>query len=311
MMSDLELKKEYQALTDESGFVILENRTTVELKGDDRNAFLHNFCTNDIKKLEPGNACEAFVLNGKGKILGYVHVLALEKELLLTGHGDQSSVLIEHLDKYVIREDVELANRTDDFVSVFVCGQASIEKLAGLVSELPDANKISPGPIGKSRVRICNVEVAGSGFLLMTRKSDLEALELALTEAGIVKCSANALELVRVERKTPWFSLDVDETNLPQELQRDDKAISFDKGCYLGQETVARIDARGRVNQLLVGFTFESEDDAKQGELVVDEKAAGRVTSLVKLPNGENIGLGYVRRQFMESGTKVCGAIVR
>lgn len=311
MMSELDLAGQYEALTEQVGFVRLGNRTSVVLTGEDRNAFLHNFCTNDIKKLEPGRACEAFVLNEKGKILSYVHVLAMKPRLLLTGHGDQATTLIDHLGKYLIREDVELENWKKDLSSLFVCGKAANEVVGSMVKELPEENGIVSGPSGQERVRVCKVEIAGMGFLLTAMNEDIEKFESALVDAGVPKCSADALELVRVENRTPWFGVDVDESNLPQELQRDEKAISFEKGCYLGQETVARIDARGRVNQLLVGFTFENEDAAKLGEFVFEEKPAGRVTSLVKMPNGEMLGMGYVRRKFVESGTNVAGVIVR
>ena len=88
-MSD-DLKKQHEALSSAAGFVVLEDRCFVRLTGSDRQAFFHNFCTNEIKQLESGQVCEAFVLNSKGKILGFVHAIALDDELLLTGHGDQA-----------------------------------------------------------------------------------------------------------------------------------------------------------------------------------------------------------------------------
>ena len=117
-----DLKQQYDSLTSAAGFVVLEDRCFVRLTGSDRQAFFHNFCTNDIKQLDSGQVCEAFVLNSKGKILGFVHAIATDDELLLTGHGDQAATLIAHLDMYLIREDVELADATQEFAAVFVCG---------------------------------------------------------------------------------------------------------------------------------------------------------------------------------------------
>ena len=110
--------------------------------------------------------------------------------------------------------------------------------------------------------------------------------------------------IVRIENQTPWFGNDIDDRNLPQELQRDEKAISFNKGCYLGQETVARIDAIGHVNHWLVGLKFSEPNNAAiDGELSVGEKQVGRVTSVSPTPDGNGtIGLGFVRRMHAKEG---------
>ena len=115
-----DLKRQYDALTSAAGFVELENHCFVRLTGNDRQSFFHNFCTNEIKQLESGQACEAFVLNSKGKILGLVHAIATEDELLLTGNGDQAATLIAHLDMYLIREDVELTDATPELASLIM-----------------------------------------------------------------------------------------------------------------------------------------------------------------------------------------------
>jgi folate-binding protein YgfZ len=310
-MSD-PLESQVRTLKQESGFVELPNRFFVRLSGDDRKAFLHNFCTNEIKGLGDGQACEAFVLNSKGKLLGYGHVLATEADLLLTGHGDQAETLISHLDKYLIREDVNLSDATSELGSVFVCGQQANEHLAQVVSPNPAQNHLASFQTGDVSGTIANLEIAGFGFLLIAPQSDLENLKTALADAGIGGVTPAALEIVRVEQKTPWFGIDADESNLPQELQRDEKAISFDKGCYLGQETVARIDARGRVNNLLVGLEFPIETPPSPGDpLVEEDNVIGRITSVAySFQLESNIGMGFVRRKFVEPGTRLRNAVV-
>ena len=308
--ADSTLDQQYDSLTKSSGYVELSERSFVSINGEDRRKFLHSFCTNDIKELADGNACEAFVLNEKGKLLGYVHVVANDTELLLTGHGQQSQVLIQHLDKYIIREDVELSDRTDELRAVFVCGDQATQCLAELFGELPGLNRSSVCQIDSLQVKVVQTELAGVGFLLICNASSVTELKSALTKSNIAQCSLEALHVVRVEAKTPWFGIDADDSNLPQELQRDNIAISFEKGCYLGQETVARIDARGRVNQLLVGLKFLGNGEPLKGEIVQDEKPAGRITSVAKLPTSISksetvIAMGYVRRQFKESGTQL------
>lgn len=311
-VSDANLSQQYDALTKSGGFVQLLERCFVCLTGEDRKTFLHNFCTNEIKKLGDGEVREAFVLNTKGKLLGFVHVIATADQLLLTGHGDQSQTLIDHLDKYLIREDVEMTDRTPELGSIFVSGAKAAERLTELCGELPELNRAVETKIDSCNIKLVHTEIAGIGFLIVCDVLGIESLKTRLVNCGITNCSLDALDIVRVESQTPWFGIDADETNLPQELQRDVKAISFDKGCYLGQETVARIDARGRVNQLLVGFKSEGDQEPSLGELVQNEKPAGRITSIARLPgSGDWIGLGYVRRQFKDAGTQLEKWIVR
>ena len=311
-MSDDEMKLEYVALTEGAGFVVLEDRSFVRLTGNDRQSFFHNFCTNDIKALQSGQVCEAFVLNSKGKILGFVHALAMADELLLTGHGAQAAGLIAHLDMYLIREDVELSDATDELTSIFVSGDQAKDKLASIGIETPAENCTSLFQLDEVQIRVANIELAGFGFLIICRQADANKVTTILKKADVAECSLDALHIVRVEQKTPWFGIDADDSNLPQELQRDEIAINFNKGCYLGQETVARIDARGRVNQLLVGFKFTGDPPMVGDELTHEDKSAGRVTSVVRsLRDGDFVGLGYVRRSFKEPGTQIGNAIVQ
>ena len=304
------LTEQFDQLTLACGFVRLSDRSFVSLAGQDRQTFLNNFCTNDTKKLAIGEVCEAFVLNGKGKLLGYVHAIADNEELLLTGHGAQAETLIEHLDKYVIREDVQMSDQTESLASIFVCGGQTVDRLSQICGQLPEVNHFSEHELDSVKFRLVHAEFAGDGYLLICDSSSIEALAAGLAKADVSECSPAALEIVRVEAKTPWFGIDADDSNLPQELQRDDKAISFNKGCYLGQETVARIDARGRVNQLLVGLKSDLNGSLAVGEVLVDEKPAGRISSIAQLPSSDSqqtqhIAIGYVRRQFKEPGTKL------
>ena len=132
-----------------------------------------------------------------------------------------------------------------------------------------------------------NVEIADFGNLSLSQ-SDAEINGTAVP--------AEALEMLRVEKRTPWFGRDIDDSNLPQELLRDDKAISFNKGCYLGQETVARIDAMGKVNRVLVPVSIDAELPVGS-ELVVGDKAMGKLTSVAWSPSQNTwLGMAIVRR---------------
>lgn len=300
---------DYIALTQQAGLVRLENRTLVALLSSDRRQLLHNFCSADINSLPDGSTTEAFVLNGKGKILAHVLVMACDDELLLSGTPGQAETLMQHLDQYIIREDVRLENRSPGQSAIFVRGEQAHERLAPLVERLPEKNQVSVAHIDQWLVHFTQVEIAGWGFLILANDSVIDGVAGQLVESGIVQCGLDTLHRVRIEEATPWYGIDLDDRNLPQELQRDNKAISFTKGCYLGQETVARIDAIGRVNQLLVRIEISQAEDVAPGdELTVDGKIVGRITSAC--PTGERqwIGLGYVKRAFAKPGTELDSA---
>ncbi len=301
------LHDKYTSLT-KAGFVCLTNRTLVRISGEDRKTFLHSFCTADVKALDTGQATEAFILNDKGKILSHVLLLAIEDCLLLTGAGDQATTIIDHLDKYIIRDDVQLVNQSDSHAQTFVCGSDASVRIEPILSATLDQNQIIETQVDGYQLVAAHVEVAGFGQLLIIETANQDSLELKLQAANIAESDELALHIVRIENETPWFGVDVDDRNLPQELQRDEKAISFNKGCYLGQETVARIDAIGHVNQWLVGLAFSGpkEDVTVDSELFAGEKKVGRVTSISPTADGSGtIGLGFLRRMHAKAGAEL------
>ena len=243
------VQNEVNCLKNEAGFVRLSDFAVVELTGEDRVKFLNSFCTNDITKLAAGDQTEAFILNGKGKSLCFANVLACEDRLLLVFNlAGTAPELIAHLDKYLIREDVELSDRSSELGVWFIAGDQAAAKLPEVKA---DDTVLSAA------------EVAGDGWLLVGPVSDSDSIEASLFSKQIQACSEEALLVRRVESVTPWNGVDVTVDNLPQELDRDEKSISFNKGCYLGQETVARLDALGRVNWLLRGFVGPRCEDCQ------------------------------------------------
>ncbi len=279
---DAALLQQYESLKNGNAFVSLDS-ALVEITGGDRQMFLHNFCTNEVKGLAAGHACEAFVLNGKGKTIAHVHILNTGESLLLHGVAAIGPVLTEHLDRYIIREDVVLND---------VSAQSQVTFTPGSSSSGANTVEVDQA-IGRVKA---NVEIAGFGQLAIVR-SDLEA-KPSSTEASV-----DALEMLRVENRTPWFGRDIDDSNLPQELLRDEKAISFNKGCYLGQETVARIDAMGKVNRVLVAVCMDGELPVGS-ELMLDDKVIGKLTSVAWSPSqGTWLGMAIVRRPHEIAGS--------
>jgi folate-binding protein YgfZ len=269
-----QLLTEYEALTRGGGVVDVSDRTKLVLRGADRAKFLHRFCTNDIKRLQPDDSCEAFVCNVKGHVLAHINVLCRDDALWIDAVPGQSERLAAHLDRYLIREDVQIVDRTADFPAFLATG----ETVGGF-------------PIG----------VAPTARLLWLEKGN---------QPPGIACSREALEIVRIEQGYPRFGVDISEDNLPQEVDRNQQAISFTKGCYLGQETVARIDALGHVNKTLCQVAFAGNAVPAAGiGLNSGDKVVGHVTSATWSPKHHApLALAYVRRGHNDPGAKLASS---
>jgi folate-binding protein YgfZ len=310
MTQSPEFVEQYEALTRGVGFAPLSGRTIIEVTGSDRVQILQSFTTNDVKRLQPGQGCEAFVTNSQGKTLGHVWIFCESNRHLLDTVPDQASVLIDHFNRYIISEDVTLTDKTGDCVDLLVAGAGAeplLSKLAGapLPRELLDSGSFK---IAGRDVTICRVQYAGPlSYLVRTSHSEAAAVSDELAQASAVRCDHNTIESARLEAGFPLFGLDITPDNLPQEIARDAQAISFTKGCYLGQETVARIDAIGHVNRLLVGIKFGSSQIPDRGtELLVDGQKIGEVTSAAWSPRLQApLALAIVRRNCAKPGNEL------
>jgi folate-binding protein YgfZ len=307
-------RDEYNALTDRCGVVQLAGWSSITLTGNDRQTFLHNFCTNDIKRLAPGTSCEAFFTNVKGKIIGHGLVTCRDAELVIIGPPAHSATLAAHLDRYVIRENVAVRDTTSERSYILLAGGATARSLLlGIVP--PEENRgagqqslvNASGLLANHRVHWNRWELLGRIFsgLLEVAASEISAVRQALTDQGAESCDESLFHTLRIEAGMPLFGVDFDDRNLPQEVGRNDQAISFTKGCYLGQETVARIDAMGHVNQQLAGVRFAGEALPEIGADLTDAgKTVGHVTSAAFSPKLDApLALAMVRREHSAAGT--------
>lgn len=287
------LLSEYRLLTEQSGLVGMPGRTKIELRGDDRAAFLHNFCTNDIKRLKPGEGCEAFICNVKGHVLNHVQVFCGEESLWIDAEPGQASPLLAHLDRYLIREKVELLDRSDDFAEFIAAGPQVGSALMEVTESLPLWSHTAFQWRNAVLVRRIDLGAVPAYALLFNRSVAGEEHHFDLPI-----CSSEALEMVRIEAGFPRYGIDITNDNLPQEVARDAQAISFIKGCYLGQETVARIDALGHVNRTLCRVAIAGEEVPPPGaQFTAEGKAVGTVTSAAWSPRlGQPLALAYMRR---------------
>ncbi len=297
MNEDNQVAVDFAELTNGSGVVELDRPTVFEVTGEARRKFLHSFCTAEIEKLDDGKATEAFILNDKGKIIGFVHVLALAHRLLVVTSKDQFQTLFTHLDRYNFHSDVEISEWSGDFVCYFAAGNGVDAKIVDWFGTTIERNCVGEFDVGDNELIVGHVELAGFGYLLAFKSPPDDSW---IGDRGFSKCSLESMTVLRVAHATPVFGIDITDENLPQEIARDALAISFDKGCYLGQETVARIDAMGRVNQLLI--PLELTEEAVFGALLtVDSKKAGKLTTVTRSPLRQKwVALGLVRRNLLD-----------
>jgi folate-binding protein YgfZ len=270
------LDREYLKLKSGRGAVELTGWSSVSVTGTDRQSFLHNFCTNDVKRLVSGESCEAFFCNAKGKIVGHGVIGCRDNELVFAGAPGQAAALAAHLDRYIIREDVKLVDNSADRSYFFVA------------TEVPDSEM----PI--------KWDLLGIGQGAIIEHSSVPKLHYETV-------GAEAFAAARNEAGFPLLGVDFDSENLPQEVGRDRQAISFTKGCYLGQETVARLDALGHVNRKLVTVRLESASRPDRGtELTLNGAKVGSVTSAAWSPKlGVPIALAMVRSGAIAPGTRL------
>ena len=236
-------------------------------------------------------------------------VFAGPKSLVLHTAAGLGPSLIAHLDHYWIREDLAFHDRSDEWGEVILAGPHA----AGIIKSLTSAN------VAGGDSYLTNYDVSWNGRPLMIRRwrergfdslhlaadaAEIGTLWQALRQLGAKACGMRALEAIRIEEGFPVIGLDITDKNLPQEVGRNEKAISFTKGCYLGQEIVARIDSRGAVAKVLCGLSFESSDvPAGGGELTHEGQPAGQITSAAYSPGFKrSVALAYVRRPFHEPG---------
>ncbi len=273
------------ALPDHS-FCQMPPQTVIQICGADRATFLHNFCTNDIKQLANFNSCELFITTVQGRCIGYGTVTALEDSLVLATAPAQSATIIEHLSKYVITEDVSFVDLS--------------ARNAFLITTADDAPiKIEQHDNGNI-ILDCHWFESNVVWLFSDDDQPSEIL-------GRESFSSDQAHALRIENRIPVYGLDVCIDNFPHEIQRTAQAINFNKGCYLGQEPIARIDAMGHVNWLLVMIEVPMEVTvAPNTSLTANDKIVAKIGSVQNLnDDSRRYALALVRRQFAEASSEI------
>ena len=301
--------REYQAARHAVALFDRSALGKVGVTGRDRLAFLQGMLTNDVKALAPGQGAPAAFLDAHGKVMTLLVVYAAADRALIELPSQMTAKTLETLDHFLISEKAEFEPLDDAFAILSLQGPEArglLEGLAGVALDLaPYAH--AEMTMGGVPARVINrAEGPAPGFHCWVRAEHAESLRGAVLAAGAVPAGADTLEILRVEAGQPWYPQDVDASVILPET-RLESLVSYTKGCYIGQETVARVKYRGHVNRALSGLVIEGERVPDVGARVLAAGTeVGRVTSAVRsIALGRPIALGYVRREHFEPGTAV------
>jgi folate-binding protein YgfZ len=300
---------EHQAARDGTGVIDRSLVGKVTVTGRDRQAFLQGMLSNEIKSLQPGQGTGAAFLDAHGKVMTLLHVYVLEDRLLLELPPGLTGQTLALLDKFLISEKAyfEAADESHCVLSVEGKGaQALLSRLSGRNLELAPYEHVEASIAGAPVRVIRRSEIGGAGCQCWTMPFHGAQLWRALVESGARPVGMEALDVLRVEAGIPWYGHDVDDTVILPET-RLEHLVSYNKGCYIGQEVVARVKYRGHVNRALSGLVLGGDRVPRAGAKVLDDgKEIGRVTSAVRsIALGRPIALGYIRREHQAPGTAV------
>lgn len=285
---------DYLTVTEGVGMLDRSERGKLALTGEDAKEFLHGQVTQDIIGLSTGHGCYAAFLTQKGRMLGDLRVLDTGDGLLLDTERVALQPLFNLIRRYSVGYQVELHKRTLE------CGLLSL--LGPLAEEVVKRAQVTLGPeehdhvaaaLGGAGVRAIRTDL---GVDLLFAAEDLDAVRAAAVEAGAVEVCEQAAECRRIEAGRPRYGVDLDDSVIPQEAGLNGRAVSFTKGCYVGQETVARLFYKGKPNRELRGLS-SAEPLATGTELTFEDRVVGTVTSSALSPRHGAIALALVRRE--------------
>jgi len=292
----------YDALRSTAAWLDLSSRGKIVVTGEDRARLLHAMTTNQIQQLQPGEGCYAFFLNAQGRILADANVFCRQDDFLLDVEPETREPLLQHLDKFIIADDVTLDDATSRMATLDLEGPEAVALAARLGVTAP---KKPWTHAAWDEIMVARVSFTGAPGLrfFMPIQQRPRLIEL-LQNAGAREASLDAARVVRLEHFKPRFGEDIFTTTLSQETQQM-HAVNFNKGCYIGQEIVERVRSRGLVHRLLAGVEIDStEVPAPDTRLLQGEENAGKVASAAFSPAlGKIVGLAYLRRELAEPGT--------
>lgn len=309
---------EHSALRETAGVLDLSFRSRICLTGADRVRFLHGQVTNDVNKLRVGQGCYAALVTAKGRMESDLNIYCLQDEILLDFEPGLAEKVSQRLEKFIVADDVQMVEVAPHYGLLSVQGPKAETAVRALeiFSEIPgkpfQSLKISDAMLGE--IYLVNQPRIGlAGLDLFVPLNSLGAVADKLIAAaksiGGRAAGWDALEIARIEAGIPRFGLDMDETNIPLECGIEARAVSYSKGCYIGQEVINRIHTIGHVNKELRGLRLPGDlksFPARGDKLFYQDKEVGYITSAVKSPTlSAIIALGVVRREHNQIGTEL------
>jgi folate-binding protein YgfZ len=300
--AQIELDGQYRALREQSGFFVRPNRGLLLVKGGDAAEYLQGQLTNDIDALEADQGCYSALLDRKGHMQGDMRVLHLATgEFWLDSEAEATDRVVRHLRMYSVGREVEIEDASSAWAIVSLLGPASAE-MAGTPIPAPEH---AQRHFEREGVAVLAV-ATNLGLDLIVRSDQAEALRRGLAASGAVEVSEEAAEIVRVESGRPRFGNEMTERTIPQEAGINERAVSFTKGCYIGQETVARLHYRGKPNRQLRGLRLSAP--ARNGDQVsLGERELGAIGTAVVSPAHGAIALAILRREAEPGATVLVG----
>jgi folate-binding protein YgfZ len=304
----------YDAARRHAAVLARADRGRIVVSGPDRGSYLQGLFTNDIAALRAGGGCYTAYLTAQGRMIADAFVYELGDAILLSVGLEVTATLLAKLDQFLFSDDVQLGDVTKTIAQVGVVGPESAGAIASVLpvpestlSALAEHGNVRRDVNGSAVIVTRTTDAGEPGFDLYLERDRAEALIAALQRLQLPTLDHETAEAIRIESGVPKFHRDMDEDTIPLEAGIEGRAISFTKGCYVGQEVIIRVLHRGhgRVARRLVGLALDGTEAPAQGAAVsAGDRDVGRVTSAAFSPALQKpIALAYVHRDFVEAGT--------
>ena len=307
------MKTDYEAVRDGgAGLIDLSSaRGRIHVSGSEATMFLNGLITNDVKNLAQNRWMPAVFPTVQGRLIGAVRVIRRnDSTILIDTEAVSHESVLKTVSRFTLAGDFKVSDVTTETALLTLQGQAAAEILQKIfdqsVSDLPQ-NGLAETTWQNVQVTIIRASHTGEdGFDIVIDSSRKAELRQALETAGAQPVGEDTVEILRVEAGIARFGQDMDETNVVPETNLDD-AVSYSKGCYVGQEIIVRIKHRGHPAKKLTRLRFETDRQIEPGAIIKskENQEIGRVTSAVISPRFGSIGLGYVRYEYLAEGTRV------
>jgi len=292
----------YDALHDSAALLDLSTRARIFARGRDRARLLHSLTSNEVKKLAPGSGAYAFLLSPQGRIQADLTLFCFAEHFLIDTEPELREKVPAHIRRYIIADQVELEDVSDSLSAMGFEGPKAQQMLEALGAPIPAAPYAH---VDWNGATVAAVTVTNQpGFRIYAPADRLAEMTQALTAAGALAATPEDIRTVRIENGRPRYGEEIGEKSLPPETQQM-HAVSFNKGCYLGQEIVERIRAQGHVNKKLMRIELSTPDvPAANAKLKSGDADAGEILSAAYSPRAQKaVAIAIVRTQFAVAGT--------